>query len=215
MTVAVVTGLYGGYGRLVDPPAQTLDARWVAVTDEEHDSEVWDVVVEPRSVRPRLAAKIPKCMPWNYADADTYVWIDASCRLRSAHALEDLVGWAAGSPVSQFVHPFRDCIYDEARASIAMPKYRGQPLQWQVDHYRSRGHPAHGGLWATGVIVYRPRAGVDVAGFTASWLAEQTAWSDQDQLSEPVVLAQRDITPWALPGNIFEACGWDHTGRRD
>lgn len=43
--------------------------------------------------------------------------------------------------------------YDEALFCCDFPKYRGFPLQEQVDYYRRKGYPEKNGLMAAGIIV--------------------------------------------------------------
>ena len=54
---------------------------------------------------------------------------------------------------SMFIHPDRNCIYDEAELCHDFPKYREFPLLEQVDHYRKEGYPKQNGLMAAGIIV--------------------------------------------------------------
>lgn len=215
MSVAVVSSSYGGYDNIDARPEQSLDAEWIMVTDNpELDAPGWNVIVEKRPhMHPRLAAKVPKCVPFTYTNADTIVWMDASCRLLQRHALASLVEASGGAPLGQVTHPWRDCIYDEAEASIGMPKYDGQPIREQVAHYKDCGYPVHGGLFATGLIV-RNKLNDIQAEFGYRWLAEQVYWSYQDQLSQMPILAsmrlqrkQIHVTPlpFALHGSgVFE-----------
>lgn len=210
MSVAVLSSVYGGYDERSAPPPQTVDAEWICVTDVEREIPGWSVVVEPRpDLHPRLAAKVAKCLPWEYTRADTTVWIDGSCELLHERSLEDLLAAADGEAFSQFVHPWRSCIYSEADASVGMPKYAGRPVREQVDHYRKQhGHPEGWGLWATGLIVRTADPGGErrfLMDFGRRWLAEQVRWTYQDQLSEPVVLRSMGERPhelpWPLHGN--------------
>lgn len=179
---------------------QTVDADWICVTDRnpaEFDGTGWRAIYEPRNhMHPRLAAKVAKCQPERYSDAEISVWMDGSCRLLLPDSLEQIIDGAAGADIAQVVHPWRSCIFDEAQASAGMPKYEGQSVLDQVEHYRSEGHSEKWGLWATGLIVRRsgtaPHLGVQ-------WLLEQIRWTYQDQLSQPYVLRNLGIRPYALP----------------
>jgi hypothetical protein len=88
---------------------------------------------------------------------------------------------------AMFVHPDRDCIYDEAQSSASMVKYRNLPIIPQVDSYRSTV-PPRGGLYACTVIVRREPAAGRVQAVHDSWWAENLKWTFQDQLSLPFVL---------------------------
>lgn len=201
--IAIITAIYDQYDTLKPAYAQNIDAEWVLVTDDaslQSVSEIdgWRVIYEPHIVHPNRAAKHPKMRPWLYTDATSSVWIDASFRVVSATFAQDVLSYA--DPIAQFVHPWRDCIYDEAIAS-ALPKYAGEPITAQVDHYRAEGHPASWGLWATGIIARHHTA--HVVEFGDAWLDECYMWSFQDQLSHPYVLRKLSLRPNSLPGTHF------------
>lgn len=210
VNVAVVTSVYGGYDTdLPDIANQDLPVHGVFVTDSttpRPDDAAWTRVLEPRDhLHPRYAAKVAKCRPDLYVpDADVIVWLDGACRLLRPDALTWVVDGTAGHPLSQFVHPDRQRISDEADASGWMLKYQGQPVHEQVAHYL-KDHRDDYGLWATGCIVYRPLlfpVRVTLPVFGDAWLTEQARWTYQDQLSEPVVLADLGLRPHPIPGDL-------------
>lgn len=215
MTVAVLSSVYGDYDHVDPVPKQTVDAEWIIVTDNPSlDAPGWKVVVEPRPhMHPRLAAKVPKCLPFAYTNADTTVWLDASCRLLQPDSLSRLIRGANNAPMAQITHPWRDDIVDEAEASVGMPKYQGQPVIEQAAHYRGLGYPRHAGLFATGLIV-RNNPNDLQAEFGYRWLTEQCYWTYQDQLSQMPVLEsmrlqgrrlQLEPLPFDLHGSgVFE-----------
>lgn len=218
MSVAVITSIYGGYDQLAAPPPQDLEAEWICVTDRaDLDGQgAWKVVCEPRAdaIHPRLAAKVPKCLPHLYTDASVVVWLDGACRLSTPDSLRRLVMANPLAPISQFAHPDRDCIYDEGAFSALLPKYVQTPVPEQMAAYHREGHPSHWGLWATGVIV-RNLALEDadqdmIVRFGQEWLNEQVRWSIQDQISEAPVLRRFGIRPAVLPGNLWtnDILGW-------
>lgn len=61
----------------------------------------------------------------------------------------------------------------------------------------------HGGLWNSGIIVWR---GLQYS-IGESWLAEVMAWSASDQIALPYVLWQAGVKPTELPGHVYE-CPW-------
>lgn len=216
MSVAVISSIYGGYDAPKVQPEQSVEAEWILVTDREIDAPGWKVVVEPRPhMHPCLAAKVAKCRPDLYApDVDTIVWVDGSLQFLINSALATILEslYNGNNPIAQVKHPHRECIYDEAEFCVPIPKYAGQPMLQQVEHYRQHGHPSNWGLWATGIIVrsylgHSTRAAHHRMG--DAWLREQLRWTFQDQLSEAPLLREymSAITtlPMPLHGNgIFE-----------
>lgn len=202
MKVAVVTSRYGDLDPVVSPPLQSLDVEWICVTDNPVDIPApWLAVVEPRPhMTPRMAAKVARCRPDYYTDADVIIWLDASARLRTYMSVEKLLTKLGDSPIAMFRHPARDAIEPEAHISLSMTKYHGQNIREQVAHYRAEGLPESFGLWAAGCIVRRPAL---VGDFGDRWMMEMARWSWQDQISLPFVLWQTGLRPVDLPGNLW------------
>lgn len=202
--VAVLTSCYDAYDPVVAPRPQNLDIDWICVTDGKAGPPPppWREVIEPRPhMPPRMAAKVARCRPDLYTDADVTVWLDASARLRRGDSVEQLVGQLGDGLIAQWVHPGRTTIAAEAEVSALMRKYAGQPMRQQVDAYYAEGFPEPG-LWATGCIVRR--AGESMAALGDAWLREMCRWSWQDQISLPFVLWKLGVAPVALsPGSLW------------
>lgn len=202
--VAILTSIYGVYDTLKPVlPQAGVDVEWILVTDSTPDAQAaegWTVVHEPHSgLHPNRAAKNPKLRPWKYTDTPASIWIDASFRVTSTEFVAAAMKHA--QPIAQFTHPWRDCLYTEAEASLPLAKYKGEPISEQADYYRAMGHPDHWGLWAAGVIVRQHTR--EVREFGAAWAHEVNVWSFQDQVSEPYALRETGLRPTALPGTHF------------
>ncbi len=199
---AIITAIYGDYDELKPVlPQAGLDVEWICVTDKPRQAHGWRVVVDPKvGVHRNTAAKEPKCAPWRYTDAGMSIWVDGSIQVLSDRfAVETLL---VANPIAQYVHPQRDCIYDEAEHCREHPKYASLALRAQADSYRAQGHPEHWGLWASGVIARRHEP--EVRAFGEAWLEEIACWGFQDQISEPFCLRRKGLCPWPIPGNIFD-----------
>jgi len=209
--ITVVTAAYGNYDIPWSMPDHP-DVESTAVTDDfeigkSFQDAGWDhVTFQPLPhLHPRMAAKVPKCDPWRFCFSgwtDTIVWLDASARIVD---MDKFVAAIRSVPdtqsIGQFKHPDRDDIVDEAFVSERMEKYQGQDVVTQAKLYQRRGLPNHWGLWATGMIVYHPSV-YDHQSFGNAWLAEQAAWTYQDQISEPYLLWRAGYQPWPLPGGL-------------
>lgn len=201
MQVALLTSIYDNYDTLKPVlPQQDVDVEWILVTDTVPDIETakgWTVIHDPLPrMHPNRAAKRPKMLPWDYTDATASIWIDASYRVISSTFVKDVMEYA--DPIAQFVHPWRDCVYDEAIESAKLSKYVGQPCLEQVKRYKEIGFPAHQGLWATGVIARQHTDEIKLFGY--QWFSEISYYSYQDQLSHPWCLWCNDLYPTSLPG---------------
>lgn len=196
------TALYGDH-----IPLQEFDTKGVefrCYTDRKLESKTWRILkTSPEaSPSPRMAAKRWKMFP-EATVGDISVWIDASIRVTDVHEMVKVIKAALrGRDLALFKHPERTNIYDEAAASIVLPKYVGLPLIQQVESYRRHGLPDDAGLWAGGVIARRHSA--KRVSFEQDWWAENVEWSYQDQLSLPYVLWKNNIHPGVIPGSVYK-----------
>jgi hypothetical protein len=203
----IYTAIFGGYDELKQPAAQDQPCDFICFTDMKLPRRVgaWRVVPVRRDLRlhPRMQAKRFKLishrifpggrLAWRYAPLsrrpryDLSVWVDGSLQVTSARFVGDLRNRLGNGDWAMFVHPDRDCIYEEAQFSLRMRKYHDLPIHPQVDAYRDVVSP-HGGLYACTIIVRREPASNGVAAVDDAWWAENLKWTYQDQLSLPYVL---------------------------
>jgi len=199
VNVTVITALYGDIDDYRPICPQTVPHTDLLVTDRARgvDGEI----VDPKPwLHPRFAAKLAKCQPWRYGDANIIVWRDANIHPTGPDWLRWMLDHHHG-PISQFEHPHRDCIIEEAAASETIPKYAGIPVMEQAQTYTAAGHPLRWGLWAAGLIVYEWPFPYEHG---ARWLAEQFEHGPKDQISQPPVLRELGMRPHTLPGDIFQ-----------
>ncbi len=200
MRVAVLSAVFGGY----DEPVwveQSVVCRHVMVTDGSVNvpRQFEHVHADRGDVDPRLAAKFPKCCPWEFADADLFVWLDGSI-VPDARLVEQMIDDLGDGDVAFHPHPDRSSIVAEASASLPLRKYRGHDVIGQVEAYVDAGHPDDWGLWAAGLFIMRDS--VRVRQFGQSWLDEIHRWTVQDQLSLPVVLRRCGLDVRSLSGGL-------------
>jgi hypothetical protein len=189
MRLAAVCAIYGGYDLIPPVPEGVDDA--VLVTDVPVRSG-WRNIVEPSVAHPRLAAKRPKARPDLYTDCDASLWMDGSIHVRDGAFVELVQALLAEHELVLTDHPEdRDCLYQEAAHCRDWPKYRSEPLEDQIEHYRELGMPEHFGLWAAGSIARRHTD--RMREFGDAWLSEMQRWTIQDQVSLPFVLWRDEI----------------------
>ena len=201
----VYSCLYGAYDVPKPPVAHKAVTEWRLYTDDPTlVAPGWHVVVEPRpGFSPRMAGKYRKCHPpedWEWS-----LYLDASVRLHSAALIDAAVGaLSRGATWAMYRHPERSNIVDEADASVLLTKYDGQRLHEQVAAYLSEGVPD--GLWAAGIIARSRTLFVLQAG--TEWFEECRLYSDQDQISLPVVLSRYrrniSVTPLTAGGGLWD-----------
>lgn len=195
--IACYTAIMGGYDDL-KPHPEIPGVDWIAFSDTIESHPAWDVRHDgPSGEHPRDAAKEYKLFPDLFLpEYEHTIWIDGSHEITNPRFVEWALGSIGESDIALYRHPWRDCIYDEAKASLELQKYDGQPITEQVNSYRGE-HPEHWGLWATGTLARRNTP--QVAALMSAWSDEMDKWSYQDQLSFPVVCRRLGVTPEEFP----------------
>lgn len=220
----VYTAIFGDYDTLKQPPPQDQPCDFICFTDAELPSRVgaWRVirVKRDRKLHPRMQAKRFKLLSHRIFPggrlalrytplsvrrrADLSIWIDASLQIKSARFVRTMRGKLGDGDWAMFVHPDRDCIYDEAAIGMLMPKCRDLRLDLQAESYKSVV-PPHGGLYACGVIVRREPVAVPLKKVHQLWWDENIKWTYQDQVSLPFVLRSvGGCDPVAIPDGLWQ-----------
>lgn len=216
-SVAIITASYGGSDAAWPQVEQDIPVDWIYVSDgfatltrAQMASPLWRTLWQDSTEDPRLAAKTAKMTPWDVIPGyDFYIWIDASMEVTSPsfarEALEDL----GSAPVAVWRHPRRDCVYEEAAASVgaeSQGKYNPVALAEQTEWYAECGLQPHSGLYACGTVAWNmAHPGTSSIGY--SWLNENDVWSVQDQLSLPFVFHMLGGAPALFRHNQMD--GWD------
>lgn len=197
-SIAVYTAVTNGYDALNRAP-EIDGVDFIVFSDRAMGGGNWQwrpLPDEVAELSPRMQAKWPKLLPHlAVPNHEVTVWIDASHRIISPAAIQEIVARLASGSAGFILHkhPWRDCIYDEATASMELWKYASQPIEEQVAAYREDGHPEHWGLWACGSMARVNGERINAA--MEHWWQECTTWSYQDQLSLPVVMREAGWLP--------------------
>lgn len=215
----MITVLTAAYGEdvLQNQPEQSVECRWLAVTDHTRHPEdaltTWDranvggLRFEPRPhLSPRMAAKIPKYLPALYVPEDhaVTVWMDCSVRLTSPYAIERFTSMARQfhGGMHMIPHPDRRTVRDEAPQAAAQGRYAGQMIREQAEWYADHAwYWTDDRLWATTIIVQQVCPDNHVMGL--KWLAQNCIWSAQDQVSLPWTAANSFVKIWPITLDLW------------
>jgi glycosyltransferase involved in cell wall biosynthesis len=185
----VYTSICGGYDAVKPVPDGGGGYEWRLYSDSDKGGGGWDLVPSGvKAATPRMQAKWHKCHPPE--DVEVSLWIDGSVEIHSVSLIEAALAALEHSDWAMFRHADRSSILEEAEHSLTSQKYIGKPLREQVEYYM-KNEPVSPGLWGGGVIARRHTPKVLAA--SAAWFEECVRWSDQDQISLPMILAKYGI----------------------
>jgi len=207
MRAVVYTAIFDGHDTLKQPVPQDEPCDFICFTDARMPSRVgvWRVFhIRPDlALGPRVQARRFKLLshrvfpggrlalryaPFSHRPRfDLSIWVDGSILIKSSSFVRDMRATLGTSDWVMFVHPDRDCVYDEALACATLEKCQGQPIFPQVERYKSIV-PPHAGLHACTVIARREPAPARVLKANELWFEELVKWTNRDQLSLPYVL---------------------------
>lgn len=193
----IYTAIIGPWDDLKKPKVITPGWRYVAFTDQDLESDVWEIhKVKDVKDASRTARQI-KIMAYADFEETATIWVDGSFVINC-----DLNRWMRNinGPLTVIRHPERDCVYEEARECISQRRGNADEVAKQWSAYKEERMPAHNGLISTGIIM---RSKVpSVQSFCEQWWKELSKYSTRDQLSFA-------HTAWLNP-NIHSQITWDY-----
>ena len=197
----VYTCISGPYDMLREPGYIDDDYDYICFTDQNFNSEFWNIRPLPKEVEGLSQVKkqryvklmAHKILP----EYDFSVWVDANVDINSSidkyiHENCDFEN------KSLFVgkHPIRDCIYSEEKVVIKIKKDKGEITAPQISRYKEEGFPEHFGLPQT-CILMRKHNDSECVKLDELWWEELKGGSHRDQLSFSYVM-------WKLKTNCVQ-----------
>lgn len=161
------------------------------------------------AMHPRLKAKIPKMLEWQFIDADWYVWLDSSIRIRSDAICDWVLDTAGDNPLCLYKHSFAHSIHEEAKRvrdnldreiDYIKRRYAGEPILEQVIHYYGDPDFVDNQLFGLTLFAYHRSA----SHLMLNWFHHNVIWSIQDQLSFPYCLQKSGLAYSLFDGLITE-----------
>lgn len=205
MKIAVYTANFGRYDKMYNVIAPNSDGiDWVYFTDVRRRSNAgWDVRVVNRKFpnEPRRESR----WFWHHAldlfpGYDVVIKHGAMCQL----TIDPRKLLFPNQGIGTFRHPHRNCLYEEAKACMAMKKGNTAKIAQQVRRYRADGYPVSNGLYACMLFVKHnlPK----VKKLEERWWAEIVKGSTREQIALPYLLWKMKMKIGIVPGDPFN-CG--------
>lgn len=200
MKVAVVSANLGSFERAVEHPPQSIACDYFNFTDKSFPPR-------PKSLTPRLQARIAKIFGWQMVPGyDYYIWVDSSCAFTGPDSAKLFLQQCQGADVVVFKHPNRNTIQEEAdylkyRLSIncpyITPRYENELIDEQLAEIQADKSFADQNLFASTAIIYRNSD--KVKDMMKEWWYHTSRYHSIDQLSLPYVLAKSGLRVKILP----------------
>lgn len=204
----VYTAVIGGYDDLKPPAYLPPNCDFVVFCDHPLQVAGWKVLpLNYLNRDPTRAARFLKLHPHLYfSEYDYSIWMDANIGVRGdIGAFFDSLGNDAA--VGAFVHPLRDCVYEEGAECISRRKDDVNVISRHLQSYREKGIPDKIGLWETNFLVRRHNDPACIQ-LMRRWWQEIQSGSRRDQLSLPVV--QRELAATIAPLDTPGVCARRH-----
>jgi len=197
--VAVFMAVAGPYDDIKNPDVISETADYFIFTDQDvPPNSIWQKrEFEYFDADPTRMARFIKTHPHLYfADYDWALWVDANLQINILP--EDIIApFHNTSLLATWIHPLRNCIYDEAKECEKRSKDDGQVMSLQMRRYRDAGYPAAHRLYETSVMASK-MGHPAIAKLMGAWWAEIEKGSRRDQLAFPYVVDQSGIDVAAL-----------------
>lgn len=158
---------------------------------ETHRFTENDMPLRFNAMTPRLQARIPKMFGWQLKEADYYLWVDASCRLKEG-AAQWFMEQLGDQDIAVFKHNKRETVQDEAnylkerlvaekegrKQPYVLPRYENE----DIDGALSEVDPSRQ-LFASTAFIYKNSSQVQKA--LKEWWYLTSRWHIIDQLGLP------------------------------
>ena len=181
------TCITGGYDTLSDPDYITKDFDYVCFTDNPNiTSDVWIIKPLPKETDGLSSVKKQRCVKINphlfLSEYDVSIWVDGNVAIKGD--LNKFLDKNLTDDCSVYVpkHPFRNCIYEEARVVVKIRKDKEENVKPQIERYKKEGFPEKFGLLQSNIMI-RKHNNEDCIKLMEAWFQELKDGSHRDQLS--------------------------------
>ena len=205
---AVYTCLFGyseAFNDLVYERDENID--FICFTDmPELQSDFWRIEqVDRGGLDPARAAKQRKILAHRFlAEYTASLYIDNTVRLKMppGEIFRRYLNQSR-SPLVCFRHPWRHCVYDEAREVLELGFDKPERVNAQLSHYRELGYPQNNGLWK-GAFLLRRQNDRRLVRVMETWFDLVRTYSQLDQISFPVAAWLHNFQPEFIPADFMD-----------
>lgn len=181
----VYTAIFGDYDFLKEPLIEDFkdkDISFICFTDKEKESKNWKQIIIPAWKDKRLQARFFKMHPHLFFDeGQMTLWLDGVYELKYA-PIDRFTCFLQNYDVVAFMHPFRNDIFEEAKAIYNVHGISEEILLAQYNAYIKEGFNEQLVLTSTGFLLRK--ISPKLANFGEIWFNELIKWNClRDQMS--------------------------------
>jgi len=180
----VYTSITGDYDELLTPTYINDNWDYICFTDNDNiTSDFWQIQkIEDINLNNKRKNRIYKILPHKYlSEYDYSLYIDGNFRI-IGDIDEYINRFSKDEAMMCFIHPDRNCIYEEVEACLNYKKDSDEVIRNQIKKYKSEKYPKYYGL-IVGGILYRKHNDPSVIKVMNLWWEEVKTHSYRDQLS--------------------------------
>ena len=173
------TAIFGPYDELKEPAIVTKGWKYVAYTDQDFESDVWEIRKVPvMDCGPAKTARWYKINFYKHINTEYSLYVDGTFIINC-----NLTRWwkRFNAPFTAMQHPYDNCIYKDAQSCIDSGKGERTLIERQVELYKALGIQKNSGLIASGVLMRQNTP--EVQKFCAQWWDQVRRWSNRDQIA--------------------------------
>lgn len=210
MKIALITALFGDLDTLKEIPIQSIPIDKFCFTNNHIIENTYDwKIIYPDYPRHdlcnRMKAKYFRMLSHKVEELQSYtiiIWIDASLQVISNEFINFMIKDIREKDIFFFKHHSRSCIYHEAEFSKTSKKYNLEPIDNQIQKYKSDSYPQNNGLMETGcfIRIINPETNK----IMEDWWHENIKYSYQDQISLPYILWKNKFIAGQINRNIHD-----------
>lgn len=193
----IYTSIVGNYDSLLEPKYIMSDWDYVCFSNniKKKEGSIWNIKSIPyQHSDSTILSRYPKINPHIVLQEYKYsLWIDANIEITDSfieQRLSEIIDQQIN--FSLIPHPYRNCIYKEAKICIEEGKDSRKIIEEQIAFLRNEKYPDNNGLFENGLI-FRQHNDPKISSLNKEWWDLFLKYSKRDQLSLTYLLWKNNI----------------------
>ena len=208
----IYTAIFGDYDELQTPEYINTNLDYICFTDNPNlKSDVWEIrLIDNLKLDNTRKARLIKILPHKYLNEYDYsIWVDGAIKITN-DIFKYINKYSTGKPLLGIIHPYRNCIYDEANACINSQKDDKKTIKKQITKYKQEDYPKNNGLIESGVL-FRKHNDSQLIHVMEDWFYEVLNYSKRDQLSLNYILWKNNFSIDYAPIFMWRSQYFEHS----